>query len=321
MRLASSPYDEVSSAQPAERVVAVRVVAGRDQDQVGLDTGAPTGITTCSTSEQERRLAGARRHRQVDRVALALALAHVVERARCRARTGTGGCSRTAPRGESWKIALVPLPWCTSQSSTSTRSAPSASSACRAAIATFANRQKPIARRALGVVAGRPQRREAGALAAGEQRLRQRARAARRAAAPPRRSPGSVGVSRSNALAARARVLAHAPPRTRAGCTAQQLLLGGRRRLDAAPSRASRGSRARASIARMRSARSGWPKPVSCSSDEGWRKNGGMRAGTVPRGGASDDSAAHRRRGRRRRRRRPLRRPRGRRPRARASRS
>ncbi len=46
---------------------------------------------------------------------------------------------------ESWKIAFVPLPWCTSQSSTSTRSAPSESSAWRAATATFANRQKPIA--------------------------------------------------------------------------------------------------------------------------------------------------------------------------------
>ena len=46
---------------------------------------------------------------------------------------------------ESWKSALVPLPWCTSQSSTSTRSAPSESSAWRAAMATFANRQKPIA--------------------------------------------------------------------------------------------------------------------------------------------------------------------------------
>ena len=46
---------------------------------------------------------------------------------------------------ESWKSAFVPLPWCTSQSTTITRSAPSASSACRAATATFANRQNPIA--------------------------------------------------------------------------------------------------------------------------------------------------------------------------------
>ena len=47
---------------------------------------------------------------------------------------------------EPWKIVLVPFPWWTSQSRTSTRSAPSASSAWRAAIATLANRQKPIAR-------------------------------------------------------------------------------------------------------------------------------------------------------------------------------
>jgi hypothetical protein len=43
-------------------------------------------------------------------------------------------------------MSLVPLPWCTSQSRTNTRSAPSASSACRAATATLLNRQKPIAR-------------------------------------------------------------------------------------------------------------------------------------------------------------------------------
>ena len=49
---------------------------------------------------------------------------------------------------EAWKIALVPLPWCTSQSSISTRSAPSESSAWRAATETFAKRQKPIARAA-----------------------------------------------------------------------------------------------------------------------------------------------------------------------------
>ena len=47
---------------------------------------------------------------------------------------------------DSRKMALVPLPWCTSQSSTKTRSAPSESSACRAATDTLANRQKPIAR-------------------------------------------------------------------------------------------------------------------------------------------------------------------------------
>ena len=43
-------------------------------------------------------------------------------------------------------MSFVPLPWCTSQSRTSTRSSPSESSACRAATATLLNRQKPIAR-------------------------------------------------------------------------------------------------------------------------------------------------------------------------------
>ena len=45
-------------------------------------------------------------------------------------------------------MSFVPLPWCTSQSRTSTRSAPRPSSARRAAIATLLNRQKPIARAA-----------------------------------------------------------------------------------------------------------------------------------------------------------------------------
>ena len=81
MRLAIPPYDFVSSAQPAERVVAMGVVAGRDQDQVG-PVLAPDGHHDVLDQRQERRLAGARRHRHVDRVALAVALAHVVERAR-----------------------------------------------------------------------------------------------------------------------------------------------------------------------------------------------------------------------------------------------
>src|SRR3954463_5199902 len=38
----------------------------------------------------------------------------------------------------------------------------------------------------------------------------------------------------------------------------------------------------------MRSLRSGWPGPVSCSSDDGWRKRTGTRAGTVPAVSASD---------------------------------
>jgi hypothetical protein len=47
-----------------------------------------------------------------------------------------------------WKMSFVPLPWWTSQSTTSTRESPCADSACRAATATLLNRQKPIARAA-----------------------------------------------------------------------------------------------------------------------------------------------------------------------------
>ena len=92
--------------------------------------------------------------------------------------------------------------------------------------------------------------------------------------------PALVGVSMSNALPARAE-LAHpldvlarmdaraAAPRSRAGAST-----------GSQPSQSRLSSSA--SMARIRSARSGWPKPVSCSSDAGWRKNGGMSAGTVP---------------------------------------
>src|SRR3954451_18436105 len=44
-------------------------------------------------------------------------------------------------------MSFVPLPWCTSQSRTKTRSSPSESRACRAATATLLKKQNPIARR------------------------------------------------------------------------------------------------------------------------------------------------------------------------------
>ena len=49
-------------------------------------------------------------------------------------------------RSLAWKMSLVPLPWCTSQSTIITRSRPRASSAYCAATAMLLNRQKPIAR-------------------------------------------------------------------------------------------------------------------------------------------------------------------------------
>ncbi len=42
-------------------------------------------------------------------------------------------------------MSFVPLPWCTSQSRISTRSAPWAARACAAATATLLKKQKPIA--------------------------------------------------------------------------------------------------------------------------------------------------------------------------------
>ena len=47
---------------------------------------------------------------------------------------------------EPWKMSLVPLPWCTSQSRISTRSSPRTRRAWVAATATLLNRQNPIAR-------------------------------------------------------------------------------------------------------------------------------------------------------------------------------
>ena len=180
---------------------------------------------------------------------------------------------------DSWKIALVPLPWCTSQSSTSTRSAPSASSAWRAATATFENRQKPIARARSAWWPGGRSAAEADPLAAAQQRLDERAGAAggvqRRV--PRARAQRRVGVERAAAraqLAHRLDVLArvHAP----------ELL-----QLRA---RAPRGARSRASRARPRLCLDradavgalGVAEPVSCSSEDGWRKWSGTRAGTVP---------------------------------------
>ena len=133
---------------------------------------------------------------------------------------------------ESWKIAFVPLPWWTSQSRTSTRSAPSESSAWRAATATFANRQKPSALRPLGVVPGRPKRGEAGVLATAEQRLGQRTGAARR---PQGRliAAGAGGRVHVERLAAGAHV-AH-PRHVLGRVHAQQLLLARRGRLARLP--------------------------------------------------------------------------------------
>src|SRR3954452_7439276 len=76
------------------------------------------------------------------------------------------------------KMSFVPLPWCTSQSSTNTRSRPSASSACRAATATLLKKQNPIATRGPGGGSGRPQPAEPPRRLATDERLDERHRAA-----------------------------------------------------------------------------------------------------------------------------------------------
>ena len=99
---------------------------------------------------------------------------------------------------EEWKTAFVPLPWCTSQSSTSTRSTPSESSAWRAAIDTVAKRQKPIARAGSQWWPG-------GRSAEKPTRSPSRSSESTSAQAPPAacsaasHDPGLSGVSRSNA--------------------------------------------------------------------------------------------------------------------------
>ncbi len=107
-------------------------------------------------------------------------------------------------RASSQTRSCVPLPWWTSKSTIATRSRPCASSAWRAPTTALPKRQKPIARRGLGVVAGRAHRAE------GVARPRRPSPGRRRA--PPRRRPRraarqragaeeGVGVDRGEALA------------------------------------------------------------------------------------------------------------------------
>src|SRR5918996_915700 len=209
--------------------------------------------------------------------------------------------------GDSWKIEFVPLPWWTSQSSTKTRAAPSESSAWRAAIERLANRQKPIARsRSAWCPGGRSSEKPARSPPS-------RRSSSTRAHAPPAvwsaasHEPSEVGVSRSNAPA---RALVSRTAATCSGvCTASScssVTRGASRRSKPSPSRRS----SSAWIACIRSTRSGWPMPVSCSSEEGWLKSTGTRAGTVParrHGSPGARAPARRRRRGRRRRRRPVR--------------
>ena len=198
------------------------------------------GSTTCSTSPQNTSSPAPAGTGRLSEKPAPGAGPHVLERRRCRDRTATGGCSRRAPRATPWKIAFVPLPWCTSQSSTSTRSAPSESSAWRAATATFENRQKPIARSGSAWwPGGRSAEKPVGAPPASSASTSAHAPPAACSAAS--QEPGLRGVSRSKA-----------PPRALSSRTAstcslrvdrEQLRELGRRAPRGAPSRASRGRR------------------------------------------------------------------------------
>ena len=160
-------------------------------------------------------------------------------------------------------MSWVPLPWCASQSTTSTRSPRSRSAA--AVTATLLSRQKPIARSATAWWPGRPHRAERGVAVAAlervdrlepaagrEQRGLPRRRPTRRCRRrggrrPPRRSArGDRGTRRC--APARARPASPAAARGGAG------------------RRAARRRRARRARPARVPAAPGWPRPASCSS-------------------------------------------------------
>ena len=62
--------------------------------------------------------------------------------------SGHSWIEQNSTDGSAWKMSFVPLPWCTSQSRISTRSAPCSARACAAATATLLKKQNPIARAA-----------------------------------------------------------------------------------------------------------------------------------------------------------------------------
>ena len=98
-------------------------------------------------------------------------------------------------------MSSVPLPWCTSKSTMATRSRPRTSSACRAATATLLKKQKPIARIARRVVAGRAHRAEGVARHAVDHQRRWPATAAPAARCTAAQVPALAEVSGSTASA------------------------------------------------------------------------------------------------------------------------
>ena len=166
------------ASKPADTSTSSRLL-GRDQRQRRRARPASTKSSSPDAG----------RHRQVDRVALARARAEVARRARCPDTAATGGSRRTGRSGRAWKISLVPLPWWTSQSRISTRSRPWARVRVPRGDGDVAEEAEAHRPRRLGVVAGRPQRGEAGRAPTRRAARRPARRRRPPRAAPPPRSP------------------------------------------------------------------------------------------------------------------------------------
>ncbi len=136
-------------------------VEARRDDARGRDgVRAIAGSAASRNALQIAVGAGPGLEREVERRAARAGAARDRTRRRCPGKNPQPyWCSETySTSGSSQKIASVPLPWCTSQSRIATRSTPRAR-AWAAATATWLKRQNPMARAALGVMAGRPRRR------------------------------------------------------------------------------------------------------------------------------------------------------------------
>ena len=128
--------------------------------------------------------------------------------------------------------------------------------------------------RGLGVVAGRAQRRRSPIGASPPSSASTSAQAPPAACSAASHEPGLEAACRGRTAPPRSQRRANARRRTPAGARPAAARSVDRRRLAHARSRASRAAASSASIARMRSGRSGCG-PVSCSSDDGWRKKSG----------------------------------------------
>ena len=231
--------EAVWSTQAAERVVAVRVVAGRDQDQIGpvLPRGRQHDVLD---QRAERRLASALRNGQVDRVALPGPRADVVERPAARPERVLVDAHEEHVAGvvedRVGAVAVVHVP-VEHQHPLGTQRVERVPRRDRN-VREQAEADRP---RPLGVVPGRAKRREPGALAAGEQRLRRVRTPRPRPAARPRSCPGWWACpGRTPRLGRSCRARARCTPPDAPAAAAPRWPRAPR----VAPTRATRGSRA-----------------------------------------------------------------------------